>query len=57
MNTETRKCPPDYRYGVLLRDMAEGKDILSRTKEWGKKYSQVRVLKERMEMSSGNTWE
>ena len=29
--------------------MAEGKDVLSRSKEWGKKYSQVRVLKERME--------
>ncbi len=39
----------DYRYGVLLKDMAEGKDVLSRSKEWGKKYSQVRVLKERME--------
>ena len=35
----------DYRYGVLLKDMAEGKDVLSRSKEWGKKYSQVRVLK------------
>ena len=39
----------DYRYGVLLKDMAEGKDVLSRSKEWGKKYSQVRVLKDRME--------
>ena len=39
----------DYRYGVLLRDMAEGKDILARSREWGSKYSQVRVLKERME--------
>ncbi len=39
----------DYRYGVLLKDMAEGKDVLSRSKEWGKKYSQVRVLKEKME--------
>ena len=39
----------DYRYGVLLKDMAEGKDVLSRAREWGKKYSQVRVLKERME--------
>ena len=39
----------DYRYGVLLKDMAEGKDVLSRSKEWGQKYSQVRVLKERME--------
>ncbi len=33
----------------LLRDMAEGKDVLARSKEWGKKYSQVRVLKEKME--------
>ncbi len=39
----------DYRYGVLLKDMAEGKDVLARSKEWGKKYSQVRVLKEKME--------
>ena len=39
----------DYRYGVLLKDMAEGKDVLSRSKEWGKKYSHVRVLKEKME--------
>lgn len=39
----------DYRYGVLLRDMAEGKDVLARSKEWGQGYSQVRVLKERME--------
>ena len=39
----------DYRYAVLLKDMAEGKDVLSRSKEWGSKYSQVRVLKERME--------
>ena len=39
----------DYRYGVLLKDMAEGKDVLSRSKEWGTKYSQVRVLKEKME--------
>ena len=39
----------DYRYGVLLRDMAEGKDVLSRSQEWRQKYSQVRVLKERME--------
>ena len=31
------------------RAMAEGKDVLSRSKEWGSKYSQVRVLKERME--------
>ena len=39
----------DYRYGVLLKDMAEGKDVLSRAKEWGKKYSRVRALKEKME--------
>ena len=39
----------DYRYAVLLRDMAEGRDVLARSKEWGKKYSQVRVLKEKME--------
>lgn len=39
----------DYRYGVLLKDMAEGKDVLARSKEWGQKYSQVRVLKEKME--------
>ena len=39
----------DYRYGVLLKDLAEGKDVLARSKEWGKKYSQVRALKERME--------
>ena len=39
----------DYRFGVLLRDMAEGKDVLARSKEWGQKYSQVRVLKEKME--------
>ena len=39
----------DYRYGVLLKDMAEGKDVLSRSKEWGVKYYQVRVLKEKME--------
>ena len=39
----------DYRYGVLLKDMAEGRDVLSRSKEWGQKYSQVRVLKEKME--------
>ena len=39
----------DYRYGVLLRDMAEGKDVLARSKEWGKKYSQVRSLKAKME--------
>ena len=39
----------DYRYAVLLQDMAEGKDVLARSKEWGAKYSQVRVLKEKME--------
>lgn len=39
----------DYRYGVLLKDMAEGKDVLARSKEWRQKYSQVRVLKQRME--------
>ena len=39
----------DYRYGVLLRDMAEGKDVMSRSKEWRQKYSHVRVLKEKME--------
>lgn len=39
----------DYRYGVLLRDMAEGKDVLARSKEWGVKYYQVRMLKEKME--------
>ena len=39
----------DYRYGVLLKDMAEGKDVLSRSKEWGQKYYQVRILKEGME--------
>lgn len=39
----------DFRYGVLLSDMSEGKDVLSRSKEWGQKYSQVRVLKEKME--------
>ncbi len=39
----------DYRYGVLLKDMAEGKDVLARSREWGQKYSQVRVLKEKME--------
>ena len=26
----------DYRYGVLLKDMAEGKDVLQRSTEWGK---------------------
>ena len=41
----------DYRYGVLLKDMAEGKDMLARSREWGQKYSQVRVLKERMEQA------
>lgn len=39
----------DYRYGVLLKDMAEGRDVLSRSKQWGKKYSQVRSLKAKME--------
>ena len=39
----------DYRYGVLLKDMAEGRDVLSRSRQWGQKYSQVRVLKEKME--------
>ena len=39
----------DYRYGVLLKDMAEGKDVLSRSRRWGKKYSHVRALKEKME--------
>ena len=39
----------DYRYGVLLKDMAEGKDVLARSKEWGVKYYQVRILKEKME--------
>lgn len=39
----------DYRYAVLLKDMAEGKNVLARSKEWGTKYDQVRVLKERME--------
>lgn len=29
--------------------MAEGRDVLSRSKEWGQKYSQVRLLKEKME--------
>ena len=41
----------DYRYGVLLTDMAEGKDVLARSKEWGQKYSQVRSMKEKMEMA------
>ena len=41
----------DYQYGVLLRDIAEGKDVLARSKEWGQKYSQVRVLKEKMEVA------
>ena len=39
----------DYRFGVLLQDMAEGKDVLARSKEWGQKYYQVRILKEKME--------
>lgn len=39
----------DYRYGVLLQDMVEGKNVMDRSKEWGTKYSQVRVLKEKME--------
>ena len=39
----------DYRYGVLLQDMAEGKDVLARSKDWGVKYYQVRMLKEKME--------
>ena len=34
---------------MLLKDIAEGRDVLSRSKEWGKKYSQVWVLKEKME--------
>ncbi len=47
----------DYRYGVLLKDMAEGKDVLSHLKEWGQKYSQVRVLKEKMEVALRSTWD
>ena len=39
----------DYRFGVLLRDMAEGKDVLAQSKEWRQKYYQVRILKEKME--------
>ena len=39
----------DYRYGILLQDMAEGKDVLARSKEWRQKYYQVRILKEKME--------
>ena len=39
----------DYRFGVLLKDLVEGKDVLSRSREWGSKYSQVPALKERME--------
>ena len=39
----------DYRYAVLLKDMAEGKDVLARSKEWRQKYYQTRILKERME--------
>ncbi len=31
--------------------MAEGKDVLARSKEWGKKYYQVRILKEKMEVA------
>ena len=32
-----------------LRDMAKEQDVLSRSKERGKKYSRVRASKERME--------
>ena len=39
----------DYRYATLLSDMAIGKDVLHRSKEWGVKYYQVRMLKEKME--------
>jgi hypothetical protein len=39
----------DYRYGVLLKDIAEGKTVMDRAKENRQRYSQVRSLKNRME--------
>jgi hypothetical protein len=38
----------DYRYGVLLKDIAEGKTVMDRAKESKQRYSQVRSLKNRM---------
>ena len=39
----------DYRYGVLIRDVAVGVTVLDRAKENGERYSQVRSLKDKME--------
>jgi hypothetical protein len=39
----------DYRYGVILKDFAEGRTVMDRAKENGERYSQVRKLKEKME--------
>jgi hypothetical protein len=38
----------DYRYGVILKDFAEGRTVMDRAKENGERYSQVRKLKDRM---------
>jgi hypothetical protein len=38
----------DYRYGILLKDIAEGKTVMDRAKESRQRYSQVRCLKNRM---------
>jgi hypothetical protein len=39
----------DYRYGIILKDFAEGRTVMDRAKENGERYSQVRKLKEKME--------
>jgi hypothetical protein len=38
----------DYRYGILLKDIAEGRTVMDRAKEAKQRYSQVRSLKNRM---------
>jgi hypothetical protein len=40
----------DYRYGILLKDIAEGRTVMDRAKESRQRYSQVRCLKNRMEV-------
>jgi hypothetical protein len=39
----------DYRYGILLKDIAEGRTVMERARESRQRYSQVRCLKNRME--------
>ena len=39
----------DYRYGVILRDLAEGKNAMDISRNCGDTYFHVRSLKERLE--------